>query len=488
MPGPAQSSTRSPGSTSVATAEADETTSPPAVDADPLQRLLVVAQGSGAVVGHEEHRTGRAQSRHRVGRTGDRLLGEPHHAVQIEGPRHEPGRLPAGPPPPTRAPWPGPAIRSSLSAVRATPRAMPAFAPFRGVRFDPERTVAADVTAPPYDVIDEEQRAALIERCADNVVRVDLPSGEDGRDPYEVAPALLAAWRADGTLVRDQSASYYVYRLDFVDDTGVERSTTGVFGALTLERPGEGGILPHEQTTPKAKSDRLRMLQVCEANLSAVWGLVPAPGLTTLLTVDQPALGDFVDEDGVRHRFWVVDDPETVRSISATVSAAPMVIADGHHRFETSLAYRDERRETDGAGPWDAALFWAVELSEEQLCVRPIHRLLSGLPDDLDLVAALAPSFEATSLGPPGDLDDGVVDPSGRRGRTRPGPPRRGPVAAAATRGVRRAARPRHGAARRRPRRPARPTTSPSSTASATWCDGCRRATPRRACCSGRRA
>lgn len=286
---------------------------------------------------------------------------------------------------------------------------MPAFAPFRGVRFDPERTIAADVTAPPYDVIDEEQRAALIERCADNVVRVDLPSGEDGLDPYDVAPSLLAAWQADGTLVRDHAPSFYVYRLDFVDDTGVERSTTGVFGALTLERPGEGGILPHEQTTPKAKSDRLRMLQVCRANLSAVWGLVPAPGLTRLLTIDQPALGDFVDDDGVRHRFWVVDDVPTVGAIAAAVSAAPMVIADGHHRYETSLAYRDERREADGTGPWDAALFWAVELSEDQLCVRPIHRLVAGLPDDLDLVAALETSFEVTPLGRPDDLDDRVV-------------------------------------------------------------------------------
>jgi uncharacterized protein (DUF1015 family) len=286
---------------------------------------------------------------------------------------------------------------------------MPAFAPFRGVRFDPERTVAADVTAPPYDVIDEEQRAALIERCADNVVRVDLPSGEDGRDPYDVAPALLAAWQAEGTLIRDPAPAFYVYRLDFVDDAGIERSTTGVFGALTLERPGEGGILPHEHTTPKAKSDRLRMLQVCEANLSAVWGLVPASGLTTLLSIDRPALGDFVDDDGVRHRFWVVDEPVTVDAISAAVSGAPMVIADGHHRYETSLAYRDERRQTDGSGPWDAALFWAVELSEEQLCVRPIHRLLAGLPDDIDLVAALAPSFEVGVLGPPDALDDRVV-------------------------------------------------------------------------------
>lgn len=288
---------------------------------------------------------------------------------------------------------------------------MPAFAPFRGVRFDPERTVAADVTAPPYDVIDEHQRAALIERCADNVVRIDLPAGEDGRDPYEVAPGLLAAWMAEGTLVRDENPAFYAYRLDYTDDAGVERSTSGVLGALTLERPGEGGILPHEHTTPKAKSDRLRMLQVCRANLSAVWGLVPADGLTALLQVDDDPVADFV-EDSVRHRFWVVDDPDRVAAISDAVGDAPMVIADGHHRFETSLAYRDERRATDGAGPWDAALFWAVELNDEQLSVRPIHRLISGLPPGTDLPTLLARHFTAEpfeGIDGPDSLDDAVV-------------------------------------------------------------------------------
>jgi uncharacterized protein (DUF1015 family) len=270
---------------------------------------------------------------------------------------------------------------------------MPEFSPFRGVRYDAARVDLADVTAPPYDVIDEEQRAALVARHRNNVVRVDLPAAEDGRDPYEVAPALIREWEAEGTLVRDAEPSFYVHRMDFVDDAGVARSTVGVLGALRLERPGEGGILPHEHTTPKAKSDRLRMLQVCEANLSAVWGLVPAAGLAALLEVGDAPVGDFTDEDDVRHRFWVVDDPERIAAIATAVSSAPFVIADGHHRYETSLQYRDERRARDGDGPWDATLAWAVELAEEQLCVRPIHRLIAGLPDGVDVLEALMPFY-----------------------------------------------------------------------------------------------
>jgi uncharacterized protein (DUF1015 family) len=270
---------------------------------------------------------------------------------------------------------------------------MPEFAPFRGLRYDTSRVDLAEVTAPPYDVIDEEQRAALVARHDHNIVRVDLPAAEDGHDPYEVAPSLLAGWEADGVLHRDQQPAFYVHAMDFVDDTGVARTTTGVLGALRLEAPGEGGILPHEHTTPKAKSDRLRMLEVCEANLSAVWGLAPAAGLTDLLQIDATPVADFTDDDGVRHRFWVLVDPERVEAIATAVSAVPLVIADGHHRYETSLQYRDERRASGGEGPWDSTLVWVVELAEDQLCVRPIHRLVSGLPDGVDLLEALMPYY-----------------------------------------------------------------------------------------------
>ncbi|MGV3759149.1 MAG: DUF1015 family protein, partial [Actinomycetota bacterium] len=180
---------------------------------------------------------------------------------------------------------------------------------------------------------------------------------------------------------------------------GTARHTTGVIGALELSPPGTD-ILPHEHTTPKAKSDRLDLLRACRANLSAIWGLSLAKGLTDLLPVDADPWADVVDDDGVRHTVWVVDDPETCAAISAAVASQPVVVADGHHRYETSLAYKGEREAADGtAGEAGATMAYVVELVEDELTVHAIHRLLSGLPDGFDLVEALAPWFEA--IGPP---------------------------------------------------------------------------------------
>ncbi len=276
---------------------------------------------------------------------------------------------------------------------------MARFEPFPGIRYDLERAPLAEVMAPPYDVIDAHDRAELAARSPHNAVRIDLPDEADGPDRYEQAGRDLQAWLADGTLVVDQRPSFTVYRMVATGDDGVERRTTGVIGALELSPPGTD-ILPHEHTTKKAKSDRLDLLRSCRANLSAIWGLSLAKGLTDLLPVDGPPLADVVDDDGVRHTIWPVDDPATCAAISAAVAEHPVVVADGHHRYETSLAYKGEREAADGtAGEAGATMAYLVELVEEELTVHAIHRLLSGLPADLDLEAALAPWFEA--LGPP---------------------------------------------------------------------------------------
>ena len=184
-----------------------------------------------------------------------------------------------------------------------------------------------------------------------------------------------------------------------------------MLGALTLERPGEGSILPHERTTPKAKSDRLDLLRATKANLSAIWGLSLATGLSKLLDPPGEALGDFTDDDGVRHQVWRIDDPAACTAITEAVATAPVVIADGHHRYETCLAYRDEApADAVGAG---ATLCLVVELVDEQLTVQPIHRLLDGLPDHFDVPAAFEATYEVEEVEAvaPGEL--GVVTPAG---------------------------------------------------------------------------
>jgi uncharacterized protein (DUF1015 family) len=277
---------------------------------------------------------------------------------------------------------------------------VPRFAPFAGIRYAPGLPLDL-VTSPPYDVIDAAQRAALAASHPANAVHVDCPVGDLGAgtegaagtaDIYAGAGATFRRWRADGTLVGDDAATFTVYRMRFTDEAGVQRSTTGVIGALALERPGEGDVLPHERTTPKARSDRLDLLRTTRANTSAIWGLSLATGLSKLIEPEGPPRAAVTDEDGVTHEAWRIDDdPELCARIADTVGSAPVVIADGHHRYETCLAYRDEvGDEVPGAA---ATLCLVVELAPEQLTVRPIHRLLSGLPDGFDVVAALEPAY-----------------------------------------------------------------------------------------------
>jgi uncharacterized protein (DUF1015 family) len=277
---------------------------------------------------------------------------------------------------------------------------VPRFEPFRGIRYATDDL--SIVTAPPYDVIDAAERAALAALSPHNVVLIDLPVGEDA---YRNAAETFRGWISDGTLTVDEP-SLYLYRMTFTDEAGAPHHTLGVIGALGLEPPGEGDVLPHEHTTPKAKSDRLQLMRATEANLSPVWGLSLASGLSKLLDTEAAdALGAWTDGDGVVHALWRVTDATSAAEIAATVAGAPVVVADGHHRYETSLTLHAERPDLDAG---DATMCFVVELVEDQLTVQPIHRLLSGLPAGFDLAAALTPAFDVGGLE--GRPDARVVD------------------------------------------------------------------------------
>jgi uncharacterized protein (DUF1015 family) len=276
------------------------------------------------------------------------------------------------------------------------------FEPFPGIRYDLTRSDLGRVIAPPYDVIDAAQRVELAARDPHNAVLIDLPAEADGPGRYDQARERFERWQADGVLVADEQPTFTAYRMTSTDEDGVERHTTGVIGALELSPPGTD-ILPHEHTTPKAKSDRLDLLRACRANLSAIWGLSLAKGLTELLPVDTEPWADLTDEDGVRHTLWRIDDPAACRAISEAVAEQPIVVADGHHRYETSLAYRGERERDEGdPGAAAATMAFVVELVEDELTVHAIHRLVAGLPDRFDLLGALAPWFEDAGA-PPAD-------------------------------------------------------------------------------------
>src|SRR5579863_6898471 len=185
---------------------------------------------------------------------------------------------------------------------------MPQLLPFAGLRPGVPVVGSVDVViCPPYDIITEEQRVALLARSPYNVVRVELPNGH-----YAEAARLLQGWQASRALVREHKPALYGYRMSYVAPNGQPRHTLGVIGALVLEPPGKG-ILPHENTTPKAKSDRLELIRATHANTSPIWCLSSETGLADALgplPLDQPDSNGGVisarDDEGTLHEIWPV--------------------------------------------------------------------------------------------------------------------------------------------------------------------------------------
>ncbi len=271
---------------------------------------------------------------------------------------------------------------------------MPDIRPFRALRYDPE--VAGDpaaLVAPPYDVIGPDLHRELLARHPRNSVRLDLPQSESGEDPderYRRVARTLAAWRQDGTLRKDPKPSVYVYEQAYrVPGTTVERTQRGFFARLRIEPFGpDGSVLPHERTLTGPKEDRYRLLRATGINTSPVVGLFEDPARTaapalTAITVGVPAL-DVTDDEGVRHRVWAVPDAgegSVAAALCATAGAGPVFIADGHHRYETAVRYRDERR-ANHTGEQDPSYDFILMLfldAADALTVLPTHRVLRGL-------------------------------------------------------------------------------------------------------------
>jgi uncharacterized protein (DUF1015 family) len=289
---------------------------------------------------------------------------------------------------------------------------VPTIRPFRGLRLEPD--VVGDLAAvvsPPYDVISPAQQRALLARSPRNVVRLDLPAEELGDGPddrYRRAARTFAAWRSDGSFRKDPRPSLYVYEQVYrVPGAAVERIQRGFFGRLRLERFGVGGgVLPHERTLSGPKEDRYKLLRATGANFSPVVGLYEdrSGGSAAVLgeVAGRPPTIDLIDDDGVRHRLWVVTADEAgdgpVERLIAGASG-PITIADGHHRYETALRYRDERRMSRSCEedpPFDYILMLFLETTGQALTVLPTHRVVRGLgPDGVAaLWAGLGELFE----------------------------------------------------------------------------------------------
>jgi uncharacterized protein (DUF1015 family) len=295
----------------------------------------------------------------------------------------------------------------------------------------------ADVVAPPYDVVDAAQRAELAARSPYNVVAVDLPQGtkdameggggegatggSGGRDPYEAAGELFEAWQLQGALVRDREPAVWAHTQEYTGPDGRHQTRRGFFCRVRIEEYGAGRVRPHERTHPGPREDRLRLTRATRANMSPIFSLYSDPTRAAWhalepFTTEDP-WGEATDAEGTVHRLWRVSDRRAIATVQATTRHSELLIADGHHRYETARAYAEE---IGGEGEHRYVLMCLVALEDPGLTVFPTHRLVGGLDDARReaLREALQRDFEIAEvpveeLAPPsgtGRLQLGYID------------------------------------------------------------------------------
>ena len=275
---------------------------------------------------------------------------------------------------------------------------MPRFTPFPALRYC-DRTID-DVIAPPYDVLSEVDIDALNARSAFNITHVDVPRETAGPQRYVRAGSVLREWIDAGVVDFDDSPTFTIYRMRFTDATGAPRDIAGVLGGLEVVDDGAGGVLPHERVTPKASTDRLDLTRATQANMSPIWGLSLAAGLTDLLAEPGEHLSS-VTVDGVEHVVERVSDAGRVAAIAEKVGSDDVLIADGHHRYGISRTFRDEVRASGITNAHaEDTLAFVSELVADQLSVEAIHRLYTDIDFDA-LRSALSTAFDLSDAGTP---------------------------------------------------------------------------------------
>ncbi|MEX0786713.1 MAG: DUF1015 domain-containing protein, partial [Dehalococcoidia bacterium] len=282
---------------------------------------------------------------------------------------------------------------------------MPDFRPFRALRY--RAGDAGECIAPPYDVIDAEQQAALHERSPHNVIRLELGEQRDDDSPednrYTRAASTLRAWRASGALAQDEQPSFYVHTHEFAHE-GKRYRRTALFGLLRLEPWESGAVRPHEETMRGPKEDRLQLLRALRTNVSPIFALYRDGSATPPVMERATPLFDAETPEGDRHALSALSAPEDIQSIADALRDQPAYILDGHHRFETALAYRDECRAKaaswTGEEPENFALVALAAADDPGLLLLPIHRLVRPPAVPADVVARLERFFDIDDITP----------------------------------------------------------------------------------------
>lgn len=272
------------------------------------------------------------------------------------------------------------------------------FDPFIGTRYNSSKVRMANVVSPPYDVISTEQRDAFYELDAHNVIRLELNRDDD---PYASAKRFFDTWKQEGILVTEDAPAYYVYYQTFSTPTGEQVTRRGVLGRLTVTPYSEGNVLPHERTLPKAKKDRFALLETTGTQFSPIFGLIDDSALVFDHTVDGvTAMAPLADVDEVlptgarvRHTLWKLTDPPLVTRLQKLIASKQIVIADGHHRYETAVAFAETHPDLPGA---DGIMIFLSNLRGEGTIILPTHRVLHSLAsfDQYSFLANLEKQFD----------------------------------------------------------------------------------------------
>jgi uncharacterized protein (DUF1015 family) len=304
---------------------------------------------------------------------------------------------------------------------------MAEIAPFTPLRYDLSRLAAsgglASVVAPPYDVIDAAQRAELASRHPNNIVKLILPDG-DGDTKYGNAQQLFGAWRDEGVLVRDDEPAFYRYDQTFTPPGGGKaRTRSGFLGLVKLVALDKGIVLPHERTLSGPKEDRLKLFRATRTNLSPGFMLYRDPqGELAAPLGTAKKLTELDTADGVKHVLSKITDKAALAAIVAGVAKSSLLIADGHHRYETALRYSNEATNAGVDRPEHAYfMVFFANGDDPDLVVFPTHRHVHSLPS-FDFVAAqkgASELFDVTPL-PPGASAEVYTDALARSGAERP--------------------------------------------------------------------
>ncbi|MBF0540342.1 MAG: DUF1015 domain-containing protein [Nitrospirae bacterium] len=270
--------------------------------------------------------------------------------------------------------------------------------PFKGFIYNSDIVKIEDVVSPPYDIITEANKEVLYDRSINNIVRVDFgkihPEDNETSNKYTRAGTLLEDWINNSIIKQSQKESYYLYETTYKVGAA-QHIMRGIFGAVRLVELGDG-VFPHEETHSKPKADRLNLMCACNANTSPIFSLYNLTNSISSKIIEKTSQSipylDYTDDEGLRHKCFIIDDKTDVETIKNELSGRDIFIADGHHRYETALEYSKMKELPNCECGRDYILMLLVNIADGGITILPTHRLIKTMPDNF--IGLLSPYFE----------------------------------------------------------------------------------------------